>query len=123
MKNPVVAAAAFALGAVLAAPIMSFSADQSEPRFAQGGPDHAGFGAGFAGEEREHDGPGNWMRHWLRGMRDGSPRQHCEERLARWIALRAYVGAKLQLTPQQQPLWDKLQATLQAADAKHDLLA
>jgi hypothetical protein len=35
------------------------------------------------------------------------PKQICTERYAREAGFLAYIGAKLDLTAQQQPLWDK----------------
>ncbi len=61
------------------------------------------------------------MMHRMQGM---TPRQRCEERLARRAGIVAYTVAKLDLTPQQRPLWDKLQGTLQAAsDRERQLCA
>ena len=72
-----------------------------------------------------------WMRGGL-GMRGGmmmrrgmwrqamgsNPQQKCIDRLA-WRAARlAYVEAKLDLTPEQRPLWDKVQAVAQSAEQK-----
>ena len=59
----------------------------------------------------------------LGGMREGMmhrmmqlpPRQRCEERLARRAGMVAYTVAKLNLSAEQRPLWDKLQGQLQAA--------
>ena len=53
-----------------------------------------------------------------------APRQRCEERIARRAGVVAYTVAKLNLTAQQRPLWDKLQGLLQAAaDREHQLCA
>lgn len=67
-------------------------------------------------------GPG-WM-HMMHRMRGIAPRQRCEERLARRAGIVAYTIAKLDLTQQQRPLWDKLQGILQqAADRERQLCA
>ena len=46
------------------------------------------------------------------------PQERCEDRLAWRVAMRAYVGAKLNLTPEQQPLWDKVQSIAQTGEQK-----
>jgi len=51
-------------------------------------------------------------------MRGGDPQERCTERLAWRAARRAYVQAKLDLTPQQQPLWDKVQSAAQTEEQK-----
>lgn len=48
------------------------------------------------------------MMHRMMGRRD--PKQACIDRLARRAGLLAYIGAKLDLTAQQRPLWDKIQS-------------
>jgi LTXXQ motif family protein len=45
----------------------------------------------------------------------GSPRERCGERLAQRAAMIAYTTTKLNLTPEQKPLWDKLNSIVQAA--------
>ncbi len=92
----------------------------------------------------EQAGGGPWMhRQWMRGqemrgqgmndrggwgMRDGpmrrmwmmrwDPRERCIDRLAWRAARRAYVEAKLGLTAQQRPLWDKLQSIADSEQQK-----
>src|SRR5207253_1429778 len=81
--------------------------------------------------ERLAGGPGHWMRgedgpgmHGWRGMmmhrmmvhRD--PKERCGERLAWRAAMRAYTEAKLDLTPEQRPLWDKVQSIAQTEQQK-----
>lgn len=51
-----------------------------------------------------------WRRAWMR--RD--PQQHCIDRLAWRAARRAYVETELNLTPEQRPLWDKVQSIAQS---------
>lgn len=62
---------------------------------------------------------GRGMEGW-RGtmMMRRDPQERCEDRLAWRAAMRAYVGAKLNLTPEQQPLWDKVQSIAQTGEQK-----
>ena len=72
------------------------------------------------------DGPGEPGRHsWpmMHGMmhhmmmhRD--PQERCTERLAWRAAMRAYAEAKLNLTPEQRPLWDNVQSAARAEEQK-----
>lgn len=72
-----------------------------------GGPE---MGGGSSGEPDE----GRMMRMMMRHMMAdhmtmrADPKERCIERLARHAARRAYVEAKLDLTAEQRPLWDKL---------------
>jgi hypothetical protein len=50
------------------------------------------------------------MMHRMMALRN--PKQACIDRLARRAGLVAYIGAKLNLTAQQQPLWDKIRSTV-----------
>jgi hypothetical protein len=50
------------------------------------------------------------MMHHMAALRN--PKQSCIDRLARRVGLVAYIGAKLNLTAQQQPLWNKVQDTV-----------
>jgi hypothetical protein len=68
-----------------------------------------------------HPGPYGMMRHKMMRrmmMMRRSPQQWCLDRLARHAARLAYIGVRLDLTAQQQPLWDKLQSAAQAAEQK-----
>jgi hypothetical protein len=56
------------------------------------------------------------MMHRMMMRRD--PQERCLDRLAWRAAMRAYVGAKLGLTPEQQPLWDKVQSIGQTEEQK-----
>jgi hypothetical protein len=61
------------------------------------------------------------MRGWpmmRRMMAQQDPQERCTDRLARRAARRAYVEAKLNLTAQQQPLWDKVQSVAQSEEQK-----
>jgi hypothetical protein len=69
-----------------------------------------------AGQERpDRDGG---MRHgggrWAKNV---SPQQACEDRIAHRAGFVAYIGAKLDLTADQKPLWDKVVTATQAAQA------
>jgi LTXXQ motif family protein len=87
---------------------------------AQGGGEQGGAGQWNRGQMRW--GMHGWpmMRHamWRGGMMRGDPQERCVDRLARRAAHRAYVETKLDLTAQQQPLWDKLQSIAQAEQQK-----
>jgi hypothetical protein len=64
------------------------------------------------------DGPGGWHHGWEHGRMAQSPQQACEDRIARRAGFAAYIAAKLDLTADQKPLWDKVQAAMQAAADK-----
>ena len=117
-------AAMLAVTTASAIPILARSAEDPETQQAQAAPvgDHQG---------DERGGPGHWMHgeggpgmHGWRGMmmhhmmmhRD--PKERCEERLAWRAAMRAYTEAKLDLTAEQRPLWDKVQSAAQAEEQK-----
>lgn len=51
-----------------------------------------------------------------------SPAERCQERLALRAAIIAYTVTKLDLTDQQRPTWDKLNAILQAGTQKEQQL-
>ena len=77
--------------------------------------------------DEDHDGLPPWMRgergRGMEGWRGTmmmrrDPQERCEDRLAWRAAMRAYVGAKLNLTPEQQPLWDKVQSIAQTEEQK-----
>jgi len=118
-------AAALAATTAIAVPIVARSAQDDAKQEAQ---------AAQADEQsgEEHGGgPGHWMRgeggpgmHGWRGMmmhrmmmhRD--PTERCEERLAWRAAMRAYTEAKLDLTPEQRPLWDRVESIAQTEQQK-----
>jgi len=118
-------AAALAATTAIAVPIIARSAEDAELQQAQ---------VAQADEQQgeEHGGgPGHWMHgeggprmHGWRGMmmhrmmmhRD--PKERCEERLAWRAAMRAYTEAKLDLTPEQRPLWDRVQSIAQTEQQK-----
>jgi LTXXQ motif family protein len=80
--------------------------------------------------EEHGGGPGQWMRgeagpgmHGWRGMMmhrmtHRNPQERCEERLAWRAAMRAYTEAKLDLTPEQRPLWDRVASIAQTEQQK-----
>ena len=55
-------------------------------------------------------------------MRRLPPQQRCEEHLARRAAMIAYTVTKLNLTAEQRPLWDKLNAVIQAGTERQQQL-
>ncbi len=139
--NRALVAAAVVAGIAIAAPMLAWSAD-GPPAASQAAPaapeTHAVpgmMGQGMMGQGTMGQGmrpmmggamggPG-WMRHMMmHRMRGMTPRQRCDERLARRAGLIAYTIAKLNLTPEQRPLWSKLQGILQAAsDRERQLCA
>ena len=146
MNKSMIAGVALVAGIAIAAPMLASAAADGEPRIAQAGPDQRemgqhemgqrgpgmnmgpGMGMGGGSWEREDRGamghPHGWMREMMHRMAQLSPRQRCEERLARRAGMIAYTVAKLNLTPEQKPLWDKLQsATQAAADKQRQLCA
>lgn len=68
----------------------------------------------------ERMGRHGWMRHERRWAR--SPAERCNERLARRAGMVAYTVTRLDLTATQRPLWDKLNAVLEAGTAKEQQL-
>jgi hypothetical protein len=59
---------------------------------------------------------------WGRWARNKSPQQACVDRIARRAGFVASIGFKLNLTPDQKPLWDKLvTATQSSEDAQRKL--
>jgi hypothetical protein len=113
-------AAALAATTAVAVPIVAHSAQDTDTQQAQ---------AAQADEQsgEEHGGgPGHWMRgeggpgmHGWRGMMmHRNPQERCEERLAWRAAMRAYTEAKLDLTPEQRPLWDKVASIAQTEQQK-----
>ncbi|MBO0737646.1 MAG: Spy/CpxP family protein refolding chaperone [Alphaproteobacteria bacterium] len=117
-------AAALATTTAMTIPTLARSADE-------GGTQQAQSAQTDEQSSDERGEPGRWMRGergperpaWRgmmmhRMMRRGDPKERCEERLARRAGWRAYMGAKLDLTPEQQPLWDKVQSAAQAEEQK-----
>jgi hypothetical protein len=119
MNRSLVAGAALIAGIAIAVPVLAWSAATDEPQVAQAGPDQRAGGGGWdrgdGGMAGQHHG---WMRGMMHRMMQLQPRQRCEERLARRAGRVAYMAARLNLTPEQKPLWDGLQTTMQAAADK-----
>jgi hypothetical protein len=61
------------------------------------------------------------MMRQMRMMR-ATPQQRCAERLAHRAGMRAYVGAMLNLTAQQRPLWDKVDSAARSEEEKEGQL-
>jgi hypothetical protein len=118
MKRTLVAIA-LAAAAATAVPILAMSADDPDTLYAQAGPP---MGDQRGGEDDRGDrGGGRWpmmrgMMHRMHGMMRRDPQQWCLDRLAHRAARRAYIGVKLNLTAEQQPLWDKVQSAAQAEE-------
>jgi hypothetical protein len=120
-------AAALAATTAVAVPIVARSAEDADAQQAQG----AQVAQVDEQSGEEHGGPGHWMRdeggpgmHGWRGMMmhrmmmHRNPQERCEERLAWRAAMRAYTESKLDLTPEQRPLWDKVASIAQTEQQK-----
>ena len=119
MNRSLVAGAALVAGILIATPMLAWSAADSPRQLAQAAPGEPGMPGmgGMPGMMGHHGG----MMHRMMQL---PPRQRCEERLARRAGIIAYTVAKLNLTPEQKPLSDKLQGLLQAAaDRERQLCA
>jgi hypothetical protein len=109
-------AASLAATVAIAVPLLARSADDGDLRYAQAGP--------MGADSGDHAMPGldrPGMRGWpmmRRMMTRQDPQERCADRLAWRAARRAYVEAKLSLTAQQQPLWDKAQSAAQTEEQK-----
>ncbi len=124
MRKPILAGAGLFAAAAIAMPVLAWSADETGPPQPPGAA--AAPAPGGAWHHERHGGP--WRRDmaggWAHHRADESPQQRCERRLARRAAQVAYVTSLLNLTPEQRPLMDKLQAALRgAADKEHQLCA
>jgi LTXXQ motif family protein len=124
MNRSLFAGAALLAGFVVAAPTLVWSADP-EPQ-SQTAPSPAaqqGMGMmgmmGSMGMTGMHQEMGPMARGGMRDMmmRMGQlpSRQRCEERLARRAGVIAYTVAKLNLTAEQKPLWERLSGIVQSA--------
>jgi hypothetical protein len=115
--------ATLATTAALTIPILARSAEDTETQAAQAAPmgewaDQRGSPERLVHEE-DGSGMGGWrgmMMHRMMMHRD--PKERCEERLAWRAAMRAYTEAKLDLTAEQRPLWEKVQSAAQAEEQK-----
>jgi hypothetical protein len=113
-------AAALLATAAVTVPILARSAGDADTRYAEAAP----MGGQWRGDGEAmpgRDGPGmrGWpMMHHMREMMRRDPQEWCMDRLARRAARRAYAEAKLDLTAEQRPLWDKVQSAAQAEAQK-----
>jgi hypothetical protein len=100
---------ALAAAAATAVPILAKPADDPDTLSAQAGPP---MGDQRGGEgDRGDRGGGRWDRMRMhRMMMRRDPQQWCLDRLAHRAARYAYIEVKLNLTAEQQPLWDKVQS-------------
>jgi hypothetical protein len=125
----VLLAATLTTTAALTLPITARSAQDALTQQAQAAPmgEHWGGEAGGGPSGESGRGPDHWMReggpamHGWRGMHhmmSRNPQERCEERLAWRAAMRAYTEAKLDLTPEQRPLWDRVQNIAQTEQQK-----
>jgi LTXXQ motif family protein len=136
MHRFLIAGAALVAGVAIAAPI-AMSADNPAPPSppAAAAPEthnmpgdmgQGMMGQGMMGQGMRGmmGGPGSMHRMMMHHMQGMTPRQRCEERLARRAGLIAYTVAKLDLTAQQRPLWDKLNGIVQTnSDRERQLCA
>ena len=115
MKRTLLAAALVTTVAVGAVPLLARSAEDGDLQFAQTGPMNAD-----SGDHGMSSGDRAGMRRWpmMRRMMQQNPQERCTERLAWRAAMRAYREAKLNLTPEQRPLWDRVQSAAQAEEQK-----
>jgi hypothetical protein len=142
MKRTNVAALALATGIAIAAPALVCAAADNEmqtaqaqtpsspgaqpPQTAQPPSDQQGPGGipNMSGREGREGMGMMGHRHWMREAMNRSPKERCEDRLARRAGVIAYTVTKLNLTAQQKPLWDKLNAQIQAnADKERQICA
>jgi hypothetical protein len=113
-------AAALAATTAIAVPIIARSAQDDAKQEAQMAQADEQSGEAHGG------GPGHWMRGeggpgmqgWRGMMMHRDPKERCEERLAWRAAMRAYTEAKLDLTPEQRPLWDRVESIAQSEQQK-----
>jgi LTXXQ motif family protein len=122
MKTTLIAIA-LAAAAVTAVPILAKPANDPDTLYAQTTP--------AMGDQRGDEGDrggGRWpmmRRMMMRRMQmRRDPQQWCLDRLAHRAARRAYIGVELNLTAEQQSLWDKVQSAAQAEEQQeHQLCA
>jgi hypothetical protein len=125
MTRTNIAALALLAGVAIAAPTLVCSAADSETQTTQAQTPSSP-GAQPPNDQQGQDGMRGMMGREGRGhmgemrrmMMNRSPKERCEERLARRAGFIAYTVAKLNLTAQQKPLWDKLNASMQSAGDK-----
>jgi hypothetical protein len=120
MNRSLVAGAALAAGIAIASPMLAWSADTPQQALpAAPAPQGMGGMQGMMADMHERDGAmghsGAMREMMMHRMMQLPPKQRCEERLARRAGMIAYTIAKLNLTAEQRPLWDKLRGLMQAA--------
>ena len=122
MNKSILAGAALLAGFAIAAPMLAWSADpEPQSQTAPSPPAQPGMGMmGGTGMMGMRQGMGpmmgrGGMRDMMMRMAQLPPRQRCEERLARRVGIIAYTVAKLNLTAEQKPLWDRLSGFVQSA--------
>jgi hypothetical protein len=99
--------------AAIVIPAIAWAADDPDAQYAQAGP----MGRHW-GEEDGGSKPGRHGWQMMHHMTHRNPQERCTERLAWRAAMRAYAEAKLNLTAEQRPLWDKVQSAAQAEEQK-----
>jgi len=107
MNKMKLAGVAMLAAASIGVPVLAWSQSPAPP---------ASPAAPVAGQER-HDHGGMRHRGGGRWAKDVSPQQACVDHIAKRAGFVAYLGAKLNLTAEQKPLWDKVVAASQAAQA------
>ena len=119
-KSILAGAALLAVGAV-AVPMLAWSADNPPEQPTTLAPAQPGGGPGGpGGQDRMGDHHHGWGHRWA--MRN--PQQRCEAGIARRAAMAAYMESMLNLTPEQRPLAQKVEAAMQSAAGKeHQLCA
>jgi hypothetical protein len=116
VRTTLLAAALVAAG-VLAGPMAAAAADNPPPPPAASADQPGGPGHWMHG--RDGQGMGGWpMMMMHRRMMGQDPQERCVDRLAWRAARTAYVEAKLNLTAEQRPLWDKVQAIAKGEEQK-----
>jgi LTXXQ motif family protein len=144
MKKSLLAGAALVAGIAVAAPMLASSAETQTPPAAAAPSPPATGGTGDMQRGTMPGMPGGMsgMMGGMRGMMGGrdemgpmghhgwrhegmmrgamrmTPQQRCDEHLARRAGVIAYTVAKLNLSAEQRPLWDKVQTLLQTAQEK-----
>ena len=106
MNKSTMAGAAMIAVSAMAVPVLAWSQSPAPPPSPAGQAEPGGPGGGHDG--RGHDG-GRWAK--------VSPQQACVDRIAKRAGFVASIGFKLNLTADQKPLWDKVVAASQAAQA------
>ncbi len=88
---------------------------EAAPQLAQAAPPAATPPAAGGGSDRPADRP---MERMMHDMRAFSPKDMCIEHVARRIGNRAYLKARLDLKPEQVPLWNSFEKAADEASAK-----